>query len=187
MFDSMEGGDFTIIGTYDDKGEHSILHARADITAYTVKDAPVLAKILSLASLSGFFDTLRGKGILFHKLRAPFTLSKDLLTVTEAKTYGDAIGMTIEGNIIFPKQTLDLHGTIVPSYSLNTVLGNVPIIGAALMGGEGKGVFAASYSIKGSGNEPEVSVNPLSILTPGFLRGLFDIFDRPTRTTDDEE
>ncbi len=186
IFDSMEGGDLTIIGTYNDKPDRSILRARADISTYTVKDAPVLAKILSLASLSGFFDTLNGKGIIFHKLRAPFTLSNDVLTITDAKTYGDAMGMTIEGNINFPGQILDLSGTIVPSYSLNTVLGKVPVIGAALMGGEGKGVFAASYSIKGSGSEPEVRVNPLSILTPGFLRGLFDIFDSPSKTADDE-
>lgn len=186
VFDSMEGGDLTITGSFSDRSDHGILTARADITAYTVKDAPVLAKILSLASLTGFFDTLVGKGIMFSRLRAPFTLSRDVITVKEAKTYGDAMGMTMEGTITFPKQALDLHGTIVPSYSLNTVLGKVPVIGAALMGGEGKGVFAASYSIRGSGNAPEVMVNPLSILTPGFLRGLFDIFDNPGKAPEEE-
>lgn len=187
LFDSMEGGDLTITGSYDDKESTSTLKANADITAYTIKDAPVLAKILSLASFSGIFDTLQGKGIEFTKLRAPFTLTNDVITVHDAKTHGDAIGMTIDGTITFPKQTLDLHGTIVPSYSLNTALGKVPVIGPALMGGEGKGIFAASYYVKGSGNEPEVSVNPLSILTPGFLRGMFDIFDRPSKSEDDEE
>lgn len=187
IFDTMQGGDLTITGTYDDSGEHHILRARADISSYTIKNAPVLAKMLSLASLTGFFDTLQGNGIIFNKLRAPFTLTKDVLTVKDAKTYGDAMGMTIEGTITFPKQTLDLSGTIVPSYSANTVLGKIPLIGNALMGGEGQGIFAASYSIKGSGNEPEVRVNPLSILTPGFLRGLFDIFDSPSKTDDEEE
>lgn len=187
LFDSMEGGDLTVTGSYDDKADHSILKARADISAYTIKDAPVLAKIFSLASLTGFFDTLQGKGIMFTKFRAPFTLSKDLITVKDAKTYGEAIGMTFDGTIAFPKQTLDLHGTIVPSYAANTVLGKIPLIGAALMGGEGKGLFAFSYTIKGSGSEPEVNVNPLSILTPGFLRGLFDIFDSPSKTEGDEE
>ena len=187
IFDTMQGGDLTITGSYDDTTENSILKARADISSYTIKNAPVLAKMLSLASFTGFFDTLNGKGIIFNKLRAPFTLTKDLLTVKDAKTYGDAMGMTIEGTIAFPKQTLDLSGTIVPSYSANTVLGKIPLIGNALMGGEGKGIFAASYSIKGSGNEPEVRVNPLSILTPGFLRGMFDIFDSPSKTDDEEE
>jgi len=62
------------------------------------------------------------------------------------------------------------------------VLGRIPVIGAlgdAIMGGEGKGIFAARYSIKGPYDNPNVTLNPLSILTPGFLRGLFDIFDAP--------
>ncbi len=114
----------------------------------------MLAKILSLTSLTGFFDTLQGKGIQFSLLRAPFTLTKDVITVKDAKTHGDAIGMTAEGTITFPKRTLDLQGTIVPSYSLNNVVGKVPLVGKLLTGGEGQGVFAARYSVKGTEERP---------------------------------
>jgi hypothetical protein len=48
-----------------------------------------------------------------------------------------------------------------------------------LLGGEGQGLFAANYRVAGSAADPQVSVNPLSALTPGFLRRLlqpnFDI------------
>jgi len=37
-------------------------------------------------------------------------------------------------------------------------------------------LFAATYSLSGSCDDPSVSVNPLAALTPGFLRGLFGIF-----------
>ena len=37
-------------------------------------------------------------------------------------------------------------------------------------------MIAASYSIKGPLDNAEASVNPLSIITPGILRKLFDIF-----------
>jgi len=177
IFDGMIGGDLTITGNYDDSGNSSMLKGRGDITEYTVHDAPILARILSLASLTGFFDMLQGNGIHFDRLTAPFTLSKDVITLDNAKTHGDAIGMTIEGTITFPKRSLDLKGTVVPSYSLNSVLGHVPLIGHVLTGGEGQGVFAARYSVSGSVKNPDVSVNPLSILTPGFLRGVFDILD----------
>ncbi len=40
-------------------------------------------------------------------------------------------------------------------------------------GGEGEGVFAATYKVSGKTAEPEVSVNPLAALAPGFLRNLF--------------
>jgi len=42
-----------------------------------------------------------------------------------------------------------------------------------LLGGEGQGLFAANYRATGSAADPQISVNPLSALTPGFLRRLF--------------
>jgi hypothetical protein len=44
------------------------------------------------------------------------------------------------------------------------------------MGGEGQGLFAASFHLGGSNDNPTVMVNPLSALTPGLLRHLFDPF-----------
>ncbi len=189
IFDGMEGGDLTITGNYSDANGNKprSLRGRMDINEHTVKNASVLAKILSLASLTGFFDTLQGNGIHFMRLSAPFTLSNDVLTLENAKTHGDAIGLTAEGTVTFPKVALDIQGTLVPSYSLNNVLGNVPLIGKVFTGGDGQGVFAARYSIKGTQNNPDVSVNPLSILTPGFLRGLFDVLDKPRKDDDDEQ
>lgn len=174
VFDGIQGGDLAITGDYEDSGS---LKGRLDITEYTIKDAPVLAKMLSLASLTGFFDTLQGKGIHFVKFRAPFTLANNVITIDDARTYGAAVGITIDGTITYPQKILDLKGTLVPSYTLNSAVGKIPLVGAILTGGEGKGVFAASYKVKGVTNNPEVSVNPLSILTPGFLRGFFDGFE----------
>ena len=38
------------------------------------------------------------------------------------------------------------------------------------VGGEGEGLFGVTFSVDGHTNEPVVRVNPLSALTPGFLR-----------------
>jgi hypothetical protein len=174
MYGNMEGGDLSITGNYDDSPTDSILHARLDITDHVIKKAPVLTKILSLASLTGFIDTLQGNGIRFNKMAATFTLANDVIRFEKAKAYGPAIGLTAEGTITMPKAVCDLNGTVVPSYTLNSVVGKVPIIGQILTGGEGKGVFAANYTVKDTLDDPKVSVNPLSILTPGFLREIFE-------------
>lgn len=177
LLDDAEGGMLSITGDYDDSTPDSVLSGKLYINRHTVKKVPILAKLLTLASLTGIIDTLQGKGIQFDKTRIPFTLAKDVLTLDEAKTYGSAMGLTADGTITFPKRSLDIEGTIVPSYSLNNVVGKVPIVGDLLTGGKGGGVFAARYSIKGTGADPKIAVNPLSMLTPGFLRGLFDILD----------
>ena len=69
----------------------------------------------------------------------------------------------------------DFNGTVVPAYTLNTVLGKVPVLGDLLLGGKGEGVFAITYAIKGPLEKPRVTVNPLSALAPGFLRGIVSI------------
>lgn len=175
IHEGIAGGMMTLQGRYDDIPASPILTAILKIDDYTVNNAPILARMLTLTSLTGMVDTLQGKGIFFSKLIAPITLADDVITLKKAKTYGPAMGMTGEGTISFPGTVIDMKGTVVPSYTVNSVLGSVPLVGAVLGGNEG--VFAARYSVKGKGAEANVSVNPLSMLTPGFLRGLFDIFD----------
>ena len=93
------------------------------------------------------------------------------------------LGLTIEGKIDLFLETLELKGLIVPAYTINSLLANIPILGE-LFGGPGGGLFAATYSIRGPLNNPSVGVNPLSVLTPGFLRYIFAIFDGPSGVSD---
>ena len=174
VLDGMEGGKLSVLGNYTETQGSSTLVATIEVGEHNIKNAPLLGKLLALASLTGFIDTLQGNGIHFKSLLIPFTLHNDVITIENGKTYGSAIGLTIDGTITMPEKQLNLSGTIVPSYTLNNVLGNVPIVGV-LAGGKDQGVFAARYKIEGSAEEPAVSVNPLSVLTPGFLRGLFDL------------
>ncbi len=180
IYNSMRGGDLALEGVYDDGAPGRPLSGTLVIGPHVIENAPVLAQLLTLASLTGFVDTLQGKGIAFTRLQAPFTLADDVITLKEAKTFGPAVGMSAEGKITFPGEKLDIKGTVVPSYMLNTVLGKVPLIGDMLTGG-GEGIIGARYAIRGPAEEAKVSVNPLSILTPGFLRGVFDVFDKPAK------
>ena len=73
---------------------------------------------------------------------------------------------------------MDIEGTIVPAYMFNALLGNIPILGRLFSPEQGGGLFAATYKVQGPLADPAVTVNPLAALTPGFLRGLFGIFEQ---------
>jgi len=180
IFDSIEGGKMTMKGT--DTGGH--LEGQVLASDFTLKKAPVLTKIFTIASLTGILDTLSGNGIYFSKLSAPFTYAHQTILLKEAKAHGSALGVTADGTINTGSSMLDLKGVLVPSYTINSLVGNVPLIGEMLMGGTGKGLIALNYSILGAMNDPSISVNPLSVLTPGFLRGVFNIFDKPAPDLD---
>jgi hypothetical protein len=86
--------------------------------------------------------------------------------------FGEALGITASGSVDLDRDWLELQGTVAPAYLLNSIIGNVPIIGP-LLGGGTQGLFAANYRLDGPSAAPHVMVNPLSALAPGFLRQLF--------------
>lgn len=175
VFDSIKGGKMTLDGEYD---AHGRIAGNFIMTDYTIVHAPLMTKIFTIASLTGIVDTISGNGIHFSKLTAPYIYHHGLILLKDAKTHGSALGITADGSVDTGARTFDLSGVLVPSYTINSLVGNLPLIGNLLIGGGGKGLIALNYSIKGDMADPSISVNPLSALTPGFMRGIFDIFDK---------
>ena len=140
---------------------------------FDVLDAPILARLLTVASLEGIGNLLGGDGIAFEQLEAPFAVRNELLQLGRGRLYGSQLGLTFEGWVNLANDTLDLEGTIVPLYGVNWTIGQIPIIGRLLRGSEGEGAFAFTYGIRGPVGDPAIRVNPLSALAPGFLRELF--------------
>ena len=129
-------------------------------------------------TLYGLSDVLSGPGISFARMVAPFRLTDGVLDLTDARAFSPSLGFTAKGQVDIDAQTANVQGTVVPAYFFNTLLGRVPLVGRLFSPETGGGVFAATYSVKGPVDDPAVSVNPLAALTPGFLRGLFGIFDK---------
>ena len=167
------GGQVTVTGQMVDKGGKEVVVGHVEGTDYNLVHAPPMARILSLPSFSGAGSMLAGSGIPFTTLRGDFAYGDDRLVLDKLLAYGGAIGVTSNGVVDLGRDQLDLQGTIVPAYALNSIIGNIPVIGSLLLGGEGQGLFAANYRVTGSAADPQVSVNPLSALAPGFLRRLF--------------
>jgi hypothetical protein len=107
----------------------------------------------------------------------PFTYADGQLDIRDGQASGSALGFTSKGRIDLDNDKLGLEGTVVPAYALNSALGSLPLVGGIFSAEKGGGVIAMNYQMKGSMGEPDFTVNPLSALTPGFLRGLFNLFD----------
>src|SRR4029078_3281523 len=112
--------------------------------------------------------------IAFDQLRAPFTVGGGKFRLRDAYMNGSQLGATMRGTVDFKAQTVDLGGTYVPLYGLNSALGAIPILGKVFVGRQGEGVVGISFAIKGNLDDPEVLVNPISGITPGIFRQIFD-------------
>jgi hypothetical protein len=176
---NIQGGQLVISGQAEDEGAKRRFRGRAEGSDYRLIQAPAFARLLGIASFSGIAALLSGEGIPFSRLYGNFVYGDDIVTLRGIRAYGGAIGITASGTVDLGKETLDLEGTLVPAYALNTILGNIPVIGNLLMGGEGQGLFGANFHAAGPFSDPKINVNPLSALAPGFLRNLF-LFDAGT-------
>jgi uncharacterized protein YhdP len=173
LSDNVKGGWLQLAGTAIDAGPIRRLKLTADGADYRIIEAPLLARLLSLASFSGMGAMLSGEGIPFSRLKADLVYGEDRIVIDDFRSYGGAIGITASGTVDRKTDALDLAGTLVPAYRLNSVLGNIPVLGNLLLGGEGQGIFGANFRVAGTPDDPRIALNPLSALAPGVLRKLF--------------
>ena len=139
------------------------------ITNFKVKEVPVLAKILTLASLQGIADLLTGEGIRFDELEMDFKSKNNLIEIDEMYAIGPAISIMMEGYIEKNRVT-SLRGTLVPATTINKSIAKIPLLGNILVGSKtGEGVFGVSFKIKGPPNDLKSTVNPIKTLTPRFI------------------
>ncbi len=173
--DAITGGQLHINGVLPPSGETGGLSGKVELSNFNLVRAPVFTQILSLASLQGLADTLGGAGLKFNRLEMQFALKDGVLKIRDGRANGPALGLTGEGDISVAEDSLDFSGVLVPSYTVNSILGDVPILGNIMVGKKGEGMFALNYAVKGPFKQTQISVNPLSALTPGFLRRIFDV------------
>ena len=169
IYDDISGGNLKIEAK---KGADKKFIGHASIRDFNLHNTPVLAKVLSMASLTGIVGMLSGEGIAFSHLDAPFEYKNKILSVTDARAFGNVLGITMTGEYNWGKEEVSGKGVIAPAYSINSFLGSIPLVGNLLAGKDGT-VFAANYSIKGKIDDVKVSINPLSALSPGSLKDLF--------------
>ena len=81
------------------------------------------------------------------------------------------LSITASGRYSTLYQEYDVKGVIAPAYGLNTFIGSIPVVGNLLSGKDGT-VFAANYKITGDIDDPKISINPLSALSPNSLKEL---------------
>lgn len=174
LFSDAVGGALDFSGAMTPPGPAQVINGNIKINDFRVVRAPVLAKLLAVGSLTGVGDLLRGEGIRFERMTTPFSFSNGIMELKRARAWGPAIGITADGKISTTAGEAALHGNVVPAYTANRILGKLPLVGSLIIGGRGEGLFAFTYQITGDLDNPDVSVNPLSVLTPGFLRGIFE-------------
>ena len=112
----MIGGKLTLRGEYDGMSPESTFSGRARIVDFRVIKAPILAKLLNVASITGIVDELLGGvGIGFAKLDAPFESKDDVHNGKRCICFRSFIRYDGNWDYRYKRGNLDLK---VPLYQL---------------------------------------------------------------------
>ena len=143
--------------------------SKLNIYNFKIREVPILAKLLTLASLQGIADLLTGEGIRFDEFEMDYITTKNKTEIKEMFALGPAISILMEGYIV-KNEVTSLRGTLVPATTINKSISKIPLLGDILVGKKvGEGVFGVSFKIKGAPKKLKTTVNPIKTLTPRFI------------------
>jgi hypothetical protein len=162
IFDKGRGGSLDL--TLVPRGPKGHFDGRASFSTMRVQDAPALAELLSAVSVVGLLEQLNGEGLAFNNGEVSFILTPEAVEITQGSAVGASLGISFAG-LYESSGRLDLQGVISPIYLVNGL--------GQIFSRRGEGFFGFNYALTGSASAPVVSVNPLSVLTPGMFREIF--------------
>lgn len=163
IFDNARGGSLDL--QLVPRREDGSYNGRVSSTAIRVQNAPALAELLSAISVVGILEKLNGAGLTFNDAQADFRMTPDAIEITRGSAVGASLGVSAAGLYSIRTKAFDMQGVVSPIYLLNGI--------GAVLTRRGEGLFGFNYKLRGTADDPKVSVNPLSILTPGMFRELF--------------
>ncbi len=163
LSDKGRGGSFDL--TLIPRAEPGEYDGHLDIHDLKVVKAPAMADLLEAISIVGLIQQLNGPGITFSQVQADFRLTPAAIDISKGSAVGASMGISLAGLFDLTTKVFDMQGVISPIYILNGI--------GSVLTRKGEGLFGFNYTLRGTSDAPEVSVNPLSILTPGMFRDLF--------------
>lgn len=190
-----ERGALSLIADIETREAYDVVNGRVRIDDFTLRELPVLLRILSVASLFGIAENLNTGGINFTRAETGFWFSNNRLDIRDAKITGPSLGIILNGAFNTANGAIDFDGTLIPAYAFNSLFSRIPLLGPLLGNRRDEGLVGVTFQLGNNVNDIEIGVNPLSAITFGFLRRVFSLRreflnpddDRPAFGGEDED
>ncbi len=167
----MQGGDGRIAARINGAGQMS---GTATVNNFRIGEDPAMVTILKRTSDQGAVVLPKGDASHFDQMTLRFDLAGPTLAIREANLRGSVSGGNASGTIDLARGTVSMAGTFIPLYAINNMFGRIPLIGRIIGDGSGGGLIGVTFRISGSVEQPRVSFNPVSAVTPGIFRKVFE-------------
>ena len=175
IYGRIAGGRLTLTGTRT--GASGPFSGVFDVWNFRIVDEPSMSRLVSATNGTGPEATRTGldpSNVPFDRMRLDYTKRGSIVVIDDATLRGASVGATFNGTLDLARQTVSLAGTYLPAYAFNNLFGRLPIIGLALGGGSKGGLIGVTFKVDGKLGAPSLMINPLSVITPGIFRKIFE-------------
>ena len=170
LYSRMSGGRLFLTIAPPASGQRS-QEGTLDIRNFTVRDEP---------ALMGFTGIARETPTTFNSLRLDFVRTTGVVAIRNGSMIGPQLGATLDGAVDLIRSEVRLSGAFIPRTALNNLMGQLPILGSLLGGGSNDNPGpGARFEVTGSSSAPTLAINPLSAMSPGTLRKIFQTPSEP--------
>ncbi|MFT3986569.1 AsmA-like C-terminal domain-containing protein [Aestuariivirga sp.] len=183
LYSKIAGGQIEFIAFIANDANSSVRQGQLVLRNFEVRNEAALAQLDSKGKPKK--SGPRNEGVAFTRLKLPFTTDARFVRIGDSILSGNDLGATASGLISKVNGTIDITGTIIPAYALNSALSNIPLIGDIVAGGKGQGVIGLTFALGGQLSNPQFQVNPASAIAPGIFRKIFEFGnagDTPSNT-----
>ncbi|MFW5835059.1 MAG: AsmA-like C-terminal domain-containing protein, partial [Pseudomonadota bacterium] len=167
---AIAGGTLVVDGELAGQRPSPTARGEVQLDDFVLVRAPAAIRLLSQAPVD---VQVPPDAVAVSRTTAAFALENGVLSLTDGSLLGSELAITLDGSVDLAADELDFRGSLAPVATLNRMVGNLPLIGRLLRGESGAGAFVVTFAVAGPRDDPAVTVNPLSIITPGILRDLF--------------
>ncbi len=134
-------------------------------------DTPFFVDFITLFSLKGLAQKLKDGGIIFEDFTSTYEFSNNKLRLVDSLIKGSELGLSFDTVVGFDNDYFLTTGTIIPAYTLNTLITNFPIVGDIITAGSPEdGLLGASFKIEKKEGEFDISYNPISVFVPNLFK-----------------
>ncbi|MFP4360227.1 MAG: AsmA-like C-terminal domain-containing protein, partial [Alphaproteobacteria bacterium] len=166
----LRGGLLEFTGDVTARRPHWRIAGEIAAQDFVLRGTPPVMRVLAAAPAT---EDLADDDLAVASFNSPITLDGRVVTLEDALLIASNLAVRTSGDVDLDAERLELEGSLAPVQGVNRFIGSLPLIGALLQGSQKAGAVALSFTVDGPWRDPAVSVNPLSVVTPGVLQDLF--------------
>jgi hypothetical protein len=137
---------------------------------FSLDNAPIVMKLLGLLSLEQLLSGTNN--VLFDRASLPVRVDNRVWHLDNATFEGPSMSIRLNGDYDSRNEKMSFNGNLAPAIPFNRLVAKIPLLGTILTGSQ-DGVVVADFRLTGNAKSPDVSVKPLSVLTPGLVKDVW--------------